>query len=451
MSGPKVVRIVTREELIAQGEGMLARVAAALAAWERACDRVDDLTEAEKAAGQKRLAKLRQMLREDRFIELQKEAQRELAFLKDDQRERLAKAAAAAAAARRADLRRGEAARTLLAALDKAGAALSDDLRAALLGAVAGRDDPAALARGFALLSVTVDDGAADRRALAARYKDGEEDRSLAGWLQAQPQEIDPRGERLQAAIDTLASLGDPGRTQGYQDRLVALLSEAPGARRNLLADSLEIELSQALKAARETADLLEDLRLDLAELAQLHASQEDAIFHQRLEAALTEPSALTVLATDVANALVAAKAGLAARARRDAVLQSLAGLGYEVTEGLSTAWVSDGKVVLRKADRPDYGVEISGGAAAARFQMRAVAFAGPDGGPDISRDRDAETLWCGDVTALKADLAQAGGDLVIEKALAIGATPLKRIEAAGLAAGAEVVRAPGLKTIKPR
>jgi len=69
MSGPKVVRIVTREELIAQGEGSLARVAAAFVAWERACDHVNGITQAEKAAGQARLDGLRQMLREDRFAE----------------------------------------------------------------------------------------------------------------------------------------------------------------------------------------------------------------------------------------------------------------------------------------------------------------------------------------------------------------------------------------------
>ncbi len=450
MSGPKVVRIVTREELIAQGEGLLARVAAALEAWERACDRVNGLTETDKAAGRARLASLRQMLSADRFADVQKEVSRELAFLKDDQRDRLAKAAAAAAAARLAQQRRGEAAKALLTALDKAGAPLGDDLRTALRGAAAGRDDPAAMTRGFALLSLA-DDGTADRKVLAGLYKGGEEDRSLAAWLQAQPQAVDPKVERLQAAIDALAGLGEQARAQEFQDRLANLLAETPGVRRNLLADSLEIELGQMLKAARETVSRLEDIHLDLAELAQLDAAQDHAAFHQRLDAALAEPIALTRLATDVAAALAAAKAALGARTRREAVLQSLAGLGYEVTEGLTTAWVSDGKVVLRKADRPDYGVEISGGTAAPRFQMRAVAFTGPDGGPDLSRDRDAETLWCGDVTALKADLARAGGDLVIEKALAIGATPLKRIEVAGRAPGVEIARAPGLRTFKPR
>ncbi len=449
MSGPKVVRIVTREELIAQCEGLLARVAAALEAWERACDRVNGLTETDKAAGRARLASLRQMLSADRFAEVQTEVSRELAFLKDDQRDRLAKAAAAAAAVRLAQQRRGEAAKALLAALDKAGAAVDSDLRTALAGA--GQGDPAAIARGFSLLSAQGDDGSTDRKALAARYKHGEEDRGFAGWLEAQPQTVDPKVERLQMAIDELGGLADPSLAQRFESRLAGIVAEFPSARRNLLTDSLEIELGQALREARETAARIDEIRLDLAELAQLGPAQHLAVLRQRLDVALVDQKDLAGLAADVETAVIAAKSAFAAQARREAVLKSLAGLGYEVTEGLSTAWVADGKVVLRKADRPDYGVEISGGAAAARFQMRAVAFTGPNGGPDLSRDRDAETLWCGDVTALKADLAQAGGGLVIEKALAIGATPLKRIEIEGAAARTEIARSPAQRTFKPR
>jgi hypothetical protein len=49
------------------------------------------------------------------------------------------------------------------------------------------------------------------------------------------------------------------------------------------------------------------------------------------------------------------------AYSHRSAVLEGLAGLGYEVTEGMSTAWVNGGRVVLRKAASPGYGVELSG------------------------------------------------------------------------------------------
>jgi hypothetical protein len=110
--------------------------------------------------------------------------------------------------------------------------------------------------------------------------------------------------------------------------------------------------------------------------------------------------------------------------------------LGYEVAEGMSTAWASEGRLVIRSAARPDYGVELSG---ADRFQMRPVAFDANGRGPDPARDKDAETIWCGDVTGLEQRLAALGDGLKIEKALPIGAVPLKRIEIGGSDGGARI------------
>jgi hypothetical protein len=45
-----------------------------------------------------------------------------------------------------------------------------------------------------------------------------------------------------------------------------------------------------------------------------------------------------------------AAVQSMAAEERRRAVLEGLAALGYEVSEGMATAWVDSGRVVLRKA-----------------------------------------------------------------------------------------------------
>jgi hypothetical protein len=59
---------------------------------------------------------------------------------------------------------------------------------------------------------------------------------------------------------------------------------------------------------------------------------------------------------------------------------------------------------------------------------MRPVAFTAGADGPNPARDRDAETIWCGDVAALETKLGSTGGGLVIEQSLPIGATPLKRI-----------------------
>jgi hypothetical protein len=121
----------------------------------------------------------------------------------------------------------------------------------------------------------------------------------------------------------------------------------------------------------------------------------------------------------------------LAAHARRRAVLEGLASMGYEVNEGMETTWVDQGRMVLRNVGRPGYGVEV-GSPDAPRVQMKPVAFDAGGVGPDPSRDRDAETLWCGDVAAIQARLARDGGELAIERSLPVGATPLKRIAVEG-------------------
>jgi len=125
--------------------------------------------------------------------------------------------------------------------------------------------------------------------------------------------------------------------------------------------------------------------------------------------------------------------------------LEGLSALGYEVTEGMSTSWVEDGRVIMRSSSRPDYGVELSGNADGGRLQMRAVAFTHSGSGPDPARDRDVETIWCSDVSGLQARLATLGDGLVIERALPVGATPLKPVERAG----ASATPAPRRRTLK--
>src|SRR5690606_23489540 len=73
MSGPKVVRIVTREEILAICEGHLRRLQRAFERWQRLAAAVGELDEATLAATRARHARLRQLLQEDRLTELQKD------------------------------------------------------------------------------------------------------------------------------------------------------------------------------------------------------------------------------------------------------------------------------------------------------------------------------------------------------------------------------------------
>jgi hypothetical protein len=97
----------------------------------------------------------------------------------------------------------------------------------------------------------------------------------------------------------------------------------------------------------------------------------------------------------------------------------------------MSMFLAKEGRLVLRSAIRPDYGVEVSGATGGERMQRRSrVRRAGR--GPDTARDRDAETIWCGEVSKLKERLATIGGGLKIERALPVRATPLKRVTVEG-------------------
>ena len=429
MSGPKVVRIITREEILAVCNAELARVDAALGAWIRSGTRNDCVSADEIAAAQNRRSELAALIAADRFMDFQKVAEREIAFLASDLQVRLAKAAEAKAAERARARRQAEAACALLSALRAKGAPIDDELASRLQAAANGRGDPAALAQGFAQLSPEGDGGAETRKSLAALHRTDAKGPSLADWMTRQPLPADEA--RLQKVDRRLAELEAGG---GANPVLVAAReavgNEPDERRRALLLDSLELDMAGTAAAAKARAALENELDLALAALSALSPQTHAALSERRQ--AKGDADGLAPLLTDVKAAIETAKRGIAARARREAVLQALQGLGYEVDEGMATAWANEGQVVLRSASRPDYGVEIVGQGETDRLQMRAVAFEDGDAATaDPSRDRDAETIWCSEVGALQAQLSRAGSDLDIIKARGIGEVPLKRVRGA--------------------
>jgi hypothetical protein len=62
-------------------------------------------------------------------------------------------------------------------------------------------------------------------------------------------------------------------------------------------------------------------------------------------------------------------------------------------------------------------------------LQVRAVAFGSSTEQRDASRDRDIETIWCGEFERLQSLIAKDGGSLAIEHARPVGQFPLKVVE----------------------
>lgn len=428
MSGPKVIRIVTRDELIAVCEGFLARADAALEEWIKVGRRNGTVSDSEVLTAQARIDDLRRLLVKDRFADLQKQVPSEIRFLRDDQQARLSKAAEEQAKARSSLRRQAEAAESLLAALRRGGIHIEPSLERDLQLAAEGHSDSAGvIAKGFALLSRSGDANQGSRFKLAQRLKDGTESHTFANWLASSTQSsAHPAIVRVEGVLAELSRMDCPEELTSLKKRLDAAIGEPSAQHQEILFDSLELDIRVALDAGRRRMNLATDVRLAVAELRQVGAPVFDSLIVLGERASSVQ---------ELGEFLDLAKAALkverdrhAAAARRAAVLKGLASLGYEVTEGLGTAWVEQGKLVLRKPTWPGYGVELVGNPQTDRLQIRAVAFTGTSQDADTARDKDAETLWCGDVSALRGLMAAAGGHLEIERALPIGATPLKRV-----------------------
>ncbi len=414
MSGPKVVRIVTREEILEICQGQVARVDAALAEWVRIGQRNDCLDEEAHKTAQERRNALAALIANDRFMDLQKQAPIEEAFLRNDIQSRLAIVAAKQSMARAKGRRNEEAGQSLARRLQTLQVDVDQTLVAALL-----QGEADALSKGFALLGAQKAKGVSP---LIEKLRD-DSVQTFAAWLAQQPPAvIDPAIERLAVRIDELAPLVSADEATIWRSRLAEADGVEP-ARRHLLLDGLEVATGRALTEAGARYVLTIDVQLLIAETkaAGISAIGNDATDNLSIDE-------LNALKTQLKLSLNEHRTAKATAARREAVLEGLTSLGYEVTEGMSTNFAENGQLVLRSAARPDYGVEVSAVGSGDRMQMRPIAFGGDGEGPDPRQDRDAETIWCGDVTSLQASLAKLGGGLTIERALAIGATPLKRI-----------------------
>jgi hypothetical protein len=165
MSGPKVVRIVTREEILDICNGLLARVDAAIKEWVRVGQRNECVDDEAIAAVQRRRDVLAELIAGDRFTDVQKQAPVEEAFIRGDLQARLAKHAAEQAAARSRGRREREAAASLLRQLQSGAALIDPDLETRLQ-----RGEADAISEGF--------------RILAERSSTASASRELAGRLQ---------------------------------------------------------------------------------------------------------------------------------------------------------------------------------------------------------------------------------------------------------------------------
>ncbi|MNF82371.1 hypothetical protein D3C84_646750 [compost metagenome] len=268
------------------------------------------------------------------------------------------------------------------------------------------------------------------QRALAQLLKVDDTPNSLSEWMAARHPDTLPdiRLQRINRHIAELQLQQGTDSAASFLQAQERAEAEPESQRRNLLLDSLVLDLVSSTRTFKNKRESLERLQ-DLASEMETQARTDYTALFSQISTCTTVTNLETITGlTEQCEAFIATHLQAeAALARREAVLSGLASLGYEVREGMATAWAETGKVVLRKVATPGYGVEVGGKADNGRLQVRAVALSGDR---DKTRDRDIETIWCSEFQRLQALLKDRGSELLIERSLSVGEVPLKEASA---------------------
>jgi hypothetical protein len=263
--------------------------------------------------------------------------------------------------------------------------------------------------------------------------------RTVATWLAAHLDEDNPGArqtahDRLARALAELELRAPPALSAPLLAKARSIAREASGERRDLLTDSLLLEADELCRARRERETIERQLREELDAFAAFTSTEANA-WRERLTAALENPASAAVreLIQAAETWRLAEAVREDAALRRETLLRSLAALGYEVREGMITAWAEEGRVVVRKPDDPNYGIELASPPASAgsSVQARVVAFdAGQRTAESTQRDREIESTWCNDFQRLRDLLTAEGFAPTLVQAMPVGAVPLKVVPA---------------------
>jgi hypothetical protein len=181
---------------------------------------------------------------------------------------------------------------------------------------------------------------------------------SIAEWLATHPGEESPLlSDRLTRLISEIEGWGRENASRPLLERAAAIAKEIDPGHRALLEDSLVIEVEEIRARQRRLQEVRARLNATLASLAAFYGEEAEK---WRREIAATLAGDDEETAALVAARAAAWRAEAAAReeadARRKAVLESLALLGYEVREGMAAvrgprgaalSWRSHGRPVM--------------------------------------------------------------------------------------------------------
>jgi len=448
MSGPKVVRIVTKQETKAICHNRIDAVKDAVQQWRKYASRHDDLTVEEGKSVEKRLLSIVKMFEREQFIDVQKQCTVEIATLKSDMN-RIREEAIAKAEYERSMRRRLQySAETLIRTFEADKRQIPGELLNIVSSAItANETDLSAMSSTLGRISTEYTISLVEKHRMTPLQKElskklAEDDKlqTLADWKIQYDGDVkaatDCRLDRLLAEIEAIER---EEIAQPFLDRVVLIAKEPSSCRRSLLTDSLILDLvdrSNARKEKELAIASMREIRCELRRLTCKLANDLEALLTKAID---SEDISLSKILNDRGIALLKEeKKVMAGTSRREVILKGLVELGYEVRENMATAWAEDGRIVVRKPNEKGYGVELGAVEDVERVQVQLVSFERSSDASKASRDLDREIIWCSEFFHLKSLLEKSGTTLHIDKALSVGSKPLKQVQESSTIPGRE-------------
>ncbi len=439
MSGPKVVRVVTKQEVMSICRGRIDALQDAIEQWRKYAARHDALTAEEEKAVEKKLFAVIKMFEREQFLDVQKQCSVEIAALQSDMNRIRDEAIAKAEQERTMRRRLQYSAETLISSFKSIQRQIPEallDIASSSLTAT--EEELASMNATLSRILTEYTMSSSDQKSmtplqkeLSKKLAEGEKLQTLADWKvhheDAKSLEKDHRLDRL---IAELEATEDKSSVKPFLDRIASISKESSANRRSLLTDSLILDLvahSNERKAKEKAIASMREIRSELHRLKSKQAKDLESLLTRAIDA---EDSSSSKLLHDKGIALIKEETkAMAGESRRTAILKGLSELGYEVRENMATAWAENGRIVVRKPNEKGYGVELGAVEDAERVQVQLVSFDPSSDASKASQDRDRETIWCSEFTRLQSLLEKSGTSLHIEKALPVGVKPLKKVQ----------------------
>jgi len=449
MSGPKVVRIVTKQEVISICHGRIDAVQDAIEQWRRYASGHDALTQEEEKAVERRLLAIIKMFEREQFLDVQKQCTIEIAALQIDMNRIRDEAIAQAELERSVRRRLQYSAETLIKTFASIQREIPEELsNIASSATTASETDLAAMSASlsrilteYTMSSIEKQSVTPLQKELSKKLSEGEKLETLAEWKirhdgDSKSAEKDHRLDRSLAEIEVCE---DKTAIEPFLERITLIAKETSSDRRSLLTDSLILDLvdhSNERKAKELAIASMRDIRSELHRLTSKPAKDLEILLTKAIDS--NDISSSKLLRDKGVALLTEETKAMAGASRREAILKGLSELGYEVRENMATAWAEDGRIVVKKPNEKGYGVELGAVEDAERMQMQLVSFEQANDASKASRDLDRETIWLSEFSSLKSLLEKSGTALHIEKALPVGSKPLKQVQESATISGRE-------------